>query len=132
MLNYITVFKSALSFWRTAIFTKQKISLELSKIRNKFCCRLFLLIYLIACTVSIKCWGICIILWATGQARLRMAHFHLPASFLTSNCREVRNLSPLIDPVCPHLDLRTKLEDLLDIRVASKNGMYYGSIKSGY
>lgn len=51
---------------------------------------------------------------------------------LVGDCRAVGNLSPLVSPVCPNLDLRTKLDDFHNIKLSEWKGYYPGSIRSGF
>jgi len=50
---------------------------------------------------------------------------------LVGDCRALGNLTPLVNPVCPNLDLRTKIDDFHNIRISEWRGYYPGSIRSG-
>jgi len=50
---------------------------------------------------------------------------------LVGDCRAVGNLSPLISNVNPNLDLRMKIDDFYNIRMAEWKGWYPLSLRSG-
>jgi hypothetical protein len=47
------------------------------------------------------------------------------------DCRALGNLSPLINPINPNLDLRIKMDDFFNIRQAEWKGYYPGSLRGG-
>ncbi len=51
---------------------------------------------------------------------------------LVGDCRAVGNLTPMVSPVSPNLDLRSKIDDFYNIRMSEWRGYYPGSIRSGF